>query len=227
MARPGLDERRLDDVRRDLDAGHQLAGAHDGAVERGEHLQRVDPVQQLQHPRPDVQHAVRCGQQVHAALVRAAGRQAPAGDGGRQTGGSLVLVQFVRPWDDDRQCLDAGGHGTLDGKQRQVLRHKLPALGPALAVHDEVADEDRPDHLGGRRTAGAEGRRAHSGQVAEASASSIARRAKTAVIAVRYSRSAWMSELTKWPSVACAAAAATTANDPSVPTSASSTTVAR
>src|SRR3989304_6068332 len=45
VARPGLDERRLDDVRRDLDAGHQLAGAHEGAGERGGNLPRGRPGQ--------------------------------------------------------------------------------------------------------------------------------------------------------------------------------------
>ena len=55
----------------------------------------------------------------------------------------------------------------------------------------------------------------------------MARRVKTSAMAVRYSRSAWMSELTVRLTVASAAAAATTSEEPSVPMRPSSTAVAR
>ena len=49
--RPGVHGRRVDEVRRDLDARDEVARPDDLAVERGEHLERVDPVDALQFGR--------------------------------------------------------------------------------------------------------------------------------------------------------------------------------
>ena len=43
--RPGVDRRGIDQVRGDLDAGDEVAARDDLAVERGEDLERVDPVE--------------------------------------------------------------------------------------------------------------------------------------------------------------------------------------
>ena len=69
---PGRDGGRRDDVRRDLDRCHQLPRRDDRPIERGEHLERVDPVEPLDLAHADVEDAGDGRDQVDAALVRSA-----------------------------------------------------------------------------------------------------------------------------------------------------------
>ena len=87
---------------RDLDARHELAGLDDGAVEGREDLERVDAVERLQVAAPDVQHAVRLGQQVDTALGRAALREPRPGDRLGQAERGLILVEVVVARQDGR-----------------------------------------------------------------------------------------------------------------------------
>ena len=73
----------------------------DLAVERGEHLERVDPVDALELGDADVQDAGRLGDQVDPALDRAARGQARPGDRGRQPERGVVLVELARLGDED------------------------------------------------------------------------------------------------------------------------------
>ena len=95
--RPGVDRRGVDEVRRDLDARDEVARRDDLAVEHGEDLERVDPVDPLQVGDADVQDARRLGEQVDPALGRPADGQAGPGDGGGEPEGGVVLVELARP----------------------------------------------------------------------------------------------------------------------------------
>ena len=93
--RAGVDDRRLDEVRRDLDARDEVAALDDLAVEDREHLERIEPVEPLELGDPDVDDAVGRGDQVEPALVRAADVEARPGDRLRQAERRLVLVELA------------------------------------------------------------------------------------------------------------------------------------
>ena len=126
----GVDDRRLDDVRRDLDARHEVAALDDLAVEDREDLERVEPVEPLELRDPDVDDARRRGQQVHPALVRAADLEARAGDGraSRRAASSSWSSPASSDQDRDRRPV----HRRV-GERREVVGGQPPALRPALA----------------------------------------------------------------------------------------------
>ena len=101
-ARALVDDRRLDDVRRDLDARHEIARLDDLAVEDGEHLERIDPVEPLEvgdpdvHARPGARRAGRPGSGPGRATVR----PGPATAVGEPERG-LVLVELAGLGDED------------------------------------------------------------------------------------------------------------------------------
>ena len=103
---PGLDDRARDHVRRDLDARDDIAGRHDRAVEPGEDLERIDPVEPLELGGPDVEDPVVRRQQVDPALDGPAPAQTRARDGIRQPERRVVLVQIAGLEDDDRDRAD-------------------------------------------------------------------------------------------------------------------------
>ena len=87
--------RRVDEVRGDLHARHEIALVDDLAVEGGEHFERIDPVDPLELGDPDVEHARERSEQVHPALGRSADRQARPGDGRGQAERRIVLVELA------------------------------------------------------------------------------------------------------------------------------------
>ena len=160
---------------------------------------------------------------------RSATPGSPPGDGRGQPEPRLVLVDLarIRAQHGDRRP----GRGA--GDRDEIGLAQPPALRPADAADREVAREHGPHEAGGRAAARDDPLEPHPrfrspvAQPSRASAASIARRVYTTAIAARYSALAWMSELTVRPPTTFAAAAATASADPSVPTSASSTSVAR
>ena len=138
---PGVDRGGIDHVRRDLDARDEVAGLDDLAVERGEDLERVDPVEPFELRDPDVEDARRLGDQVDPALVRAANGQPGTGHGGGETKRSVILVQLPGFRHEDRHRLPRLGRGD----RREVVRGQTAALRPALAGDRQVTGQDRPD----------------------------------------------------------------------------------
>jgi hypothetical protein len=144
--RPGVDGRGVDDVRRDLDARHEVTGVDDLAIEDREHLERVDAVEPLEIPDPDVDHAGGGGQQVDAALRRPALGQPGAGHRSGQPEPGLVLVELAWLGDDDTDRF-----AWIGGREgRQVVGGQAPALLPARPGDDEVARQDRAREPGRR-----------------------------------------------------------------------------
>ena len=126
---------------RDLHAGHEVALVDDLAIERGEHLERIDPVDPLELGDPDVEHARKRGQQVHPALGRSTDRQARTGDGRGQAQRGIVLVEFAGLGDED-------GHRrpVIGGREDvQVVGGQPPALRPAVIADRQVPREDGAD----------------------------------------------------------------------------------
>ena len=80
-------------------------GLDDRAVELGEDLERVEAIDPLQRPDPDVEDAVVGRPQVDPALDRPARFQPLSGNRERETQRGVVLVEFARVEQDDR-----GGH---------------------------------------------------------------------------------------------------------------------
>src|SRR5206468_11383102 len=127
-----------DDVWGDLHAGDQVAGLHDLAVERGEDLERVDPVEPLQCANPHVEDTRSRGDQVEPTLGRAAALQVWPGNRVSELDGGIVFVDVSRFHDDERADL------TLERrKPREVIGRETPPLGPALPSDHEVARDDR------------------------------------------------------------------------------------
>ena len=149
----GRHRRLVDDGRRDLDARDEVAGPDDRAVERGEHLERVDPVEPLQLPGPDEQHAAGLCEQVDPALVWSTDRDAVVADGRREPQRRVVLVKVARLEDEDRDPL-SGDRRRIGRQRRQVGRREPPALRPALGPDPQVAREDGPGEAVGRARAG-------------------------------------------------------------------------
>ena len=87
----------VDDVRRDLDARDEIARRDDLAVERGEDLERVDPVEPLELRDPDVEDARRAAARRSTRLwfgprtVEARARRRPSASRMRR----LVLVELA------------------------------------------------------------------------------------------------------------------------------------
>ena len=138
--RSRIDRRGIDEMRRHLDAGDQLARLDDLAIEDREDLERIDTVQPLQLRDTDVEDAGCLRVQVDPALGRAPDRQPRAGDGGRETDGRIVFVQLpgLRYQDAD------GLTGLGGGKRGQVVRGEPAALRPALARDGQVPSGGRP-----------------------------------------------------------------------------------
>ncbi len=168
----------------DLDAGDQVAGPDHLAVEQGEDLHRVDPVESLDEGAPNVDHAVHRGEQVHPALGRAARRQARSGDGRRESERRLVLVEVARLHDEHgdpvacQAAVPAHDDDPGRGKRVQVGAGQPPALGPAGTADGEVPGEDRPGQVNRRAAARDDPFEPHppTGQSPAASAASSARR---------------------------------------------------
>ena len=94
---PGVDDRRLDEVGRDLDARDEVAAPDDLAVEGREDLERVDPVEALEVGDPDVERRRPTSASRSTRLwAGPRDRQPRPGDGRRQTQRRLVLVQLAR-----------------------------------------------------------------------------------------------------------------------------------
>ena len=106
-----VDRGRLDEVRRDLDARDEVAPFDDLAVEHGEDLERVDPVEPLELGDADVEHAGGVGDEVDPALDRTALGQPGSGHGGGKTEGGLVLVELARLRDEDADRIARIGGG--------------------------------------------------------------------------------------------------------------------
>ena len=138
---PGIHGRGVDEVRRDLHAGDEIARLDDLAVERGEDLERVDPVEPLELGDPDVEDAGGLGEQVDPALGRAAHGQPGARHGRRQAEGRIVLVELPGLGDEDGDRIA----GLARGERGQVVRGQPAALRPALAGDGQVARQDGPD----------------------------------------------------------------------------------
>ena len=140
-----VDPGGVDDVRRDLDARDEIAARHDLAVEGGEDLERVDPVEPLEVGDPDVEDARGLGQEVHPALRRAAldRRLGPATAAASRSAASSS-------WSSPGSMTMTlnGSPGSAAGERGQVVGAQPAALDPA----------------GGRRSAGrARGRRRPAG----------------------------------------------------------------
>ena len=123
-------------MRRDLHAGHEHPPLDDLAVERREHLKRVDAVEALQFGDSNVQDTTRGGHQIDPTLRGASPLQVRSGHSVGQAQRSVILVQIA--------CLRDEHHPNLTverPKPIQIARGQPATLGPALAVHDEVAGQ--------------------------------------------------------------------------------------
>ena len=137
-------------MRGDLDAGHEVARGDDRAVEPGEHLERVDPVEPLQLGRPDVEDAVVRGEEIDPALDRSAPGQPRAADGVGQAERGVVLVEIARLEDDDRHRPDP--ERRISGPRLEIGRGQPAALRPAGPADGQVTREDGADEPIGRAT---------------------------------------------------------------------------
>ena len=125
------DDGLRDEVGRDLDARHEVAGSHDLAVEDREHLERIDPIEALERRQPDMDDAVGGGEQVDPALGRAAQGRAGARHGVGEPAGGLVFVEIARLEDQDgdgRARVARLGARRRRGDCRQIGRREAPAL---------------------------------------------------------------------------------------------------
>ena len=133
--------RRIHEVRRDLDAGHEVALVHDLAIERGEDLEGIDPVDAFQFGDAHVEHTRNGRHEVHPALGRTPDGQARTGDSRGQAQGRVILVEFAGLGDDD-----ADGRARIRRReQMQVVRRESPALRPAFVAERQIAREDGTD----------------------------------------------------------------------------------
>ena len=105
----------VDDVRRDLDARHEVALLDDLAVEDREHLERIEPIDAIQLGDEHRDDAVGRGDEVEPALVRTADVQIRAGDGLREPDRRVILVQLARL--DDEHGHRRPGIGRSEGQQ--------------------------------------------------------------------------------------------------------------
>ena len=131
--RAGIDRRRIDEVRRHLDARDEVAARDDLAVERGEDLERVDPVEPLEVGDPDVEDAVRLGDEVDPALGRTARsiRPGPATAAARRMAASSSCSS---PGSGTRTL--TGSPGSAAGERGQVVR--ASAAGPSTSASPET-----------------------------------------------------------------------------------------
>ena len=133
-------------MRRDLDAGDEIALLHDLPIEAGEDLERVDAVDPLEVRDVDVEDACVRREQVDPALHGAAAGQAAPADGIGEPCRGFVLVHLAGFEDEDRDRLAKVGVAELD----EIVLGQAPALRPALVTDLQVAGEDRADETGGR-----------------------------------------------------------------------------
>ena len=80
---------------RDLDAGDEIPGIDDLAVEDREDLQRVNPVEPLEFGDPDVDDARRGCDEIDSTLGRPPDDQPRPGDRGRKAQSRVVLVELA------------------------------------------------------------------------------------------------------------------------------------
>ena len=144
-------------MRRDLDAGDEIALLHDLAIETGEDLEGVDAVDPLEVRDVDVEDARVRGEQVDPALRRAAAGQAAPADRVSKPRRRFVLVHLTGFEDQDRDRLAKVGVAELG----EIVLGQAPALRPALVTDLQVAGEDRTDKSGGRASAGRDPFEAH------------------------------------------------------------------
>ena len=179
-----LDDGRRHDVRGDLHRGDQLARRHDGPVERREHLERIDPVEQLHLARADVEHARVRRDEVDAALVGTALLEARATHRGGEAEGRLVLVEVAGLHDEHRDGVDPELRRVGGGEGREVVGPR--AVGPSPTGRHRRAGRAPARRRSGQPTGGGPARfaraaRLRSGpptpaQPTRASAAWIARR---------------------------------------------------
>ena len=131
-ARARVDGRGVHEVRRDLDARDEVAARDDLAVERGEDLERVDPVEALELGDADVEDARGLGEQVDPALVRAADRQAGPGHRGREPDGRLVLVELARLGDEDADRVARIGALPIAARSSALSRRPFDQRSPPI-----------------------------------------------------------------------------------------------
>ncbi len=133
-----VDDRRLDDVGRHLDARHEVPGLDDLAVEHREDLERVEAVEPLELGDAHVDDAGLRGHQVDPALDRTARVESGSADRLGQAHGRLVLVQLAGVGEDDGDRRA----GRRRGERVEVVAAEPPALRPALLADRQVARED-------------------------------------------------------------------------------------
>ena len=176
-ARTLLDDRARHDMWRDLDAGHQIPGRDDLAVERGEDLERIDPVDLLEVADVDVEDAGHVAMRSTRLCVGPRRVETAARDGVGQPDGGIVLVHLPRLEHDHRDRV-----GEVGVRQpRQVVAGQAPTLGPPFIPEPQVARQHGTDQTAGRAPAGCDLFDAHrspfarSGQAAEGSLDRAAR----------------------------------------------------
>ena len=145
-----VDDGRLDQVRRDLDARHEVAARDDLAIEGGEDLQRVDPVDAFEVGDPDVEDAVGLGDEIDPALRRATDGQSGSGDGRGETQRRVVLVELAGLGNEDGDRVAGLGRG----QRSEIVGAQAPALRPAGPGDGQVTGEDRPSQTRGRASPG-------------------------------------------------------------------------
>ena len=213
---------------RDLDAGHEIALLDDLAVEDREDLERIEPIDALELRHEHLDHAVGRGDEVEPALVRPADVEVGASDGLREADRRVVLVQLAGLRHQHRDRRSRIGRG----ERQQVIGREPATLDPALAADRQVAGQDPVNEPPGYAPARSDLLDAHawrsfpSGETGERGFDRAPRidgcHARSIV-----PRPAWISPFTVSPSVACSAAAAMAAGEPSLPDSADSTARAR
>ncbi len=145
----GVHGRRLDEVRRDLDARHQIARFDHLAVEDREDLERIDPVEPFKVTDANVDDPVDVGQQVHAALRRPTIDQAGTGHRGGQAERRFVFVELAGVGNEDADRIARSG----SGQSRQIFGAQPATLRPTAARDRQVAGENRSDEACGRTSA--------------------------------------------------------------------------
>ena len=154
-----LDDRRVHDVRRDLDARYEVACATIWPSKTVNTSSGSSRLMRSSSGDEDVDDAVGRGHEVEAALVRAADVQVRAGDRTGQPQRRIVLVQLAGLDHEDRH-----GRSCLGGGEGEQVSSGQPAtLDPALPADLEVAGEDRPHQRRRRASTGSDSLDTHAG----------------------------------------------------------------
>ncbi len=111
-------------MRRDLDTRDQIAPFHDLAVEDGEDLEWIEPVEPFQLSHADVDDPRNSGHQVQTALVGPTDVEVRPRHRAGKPDGRIVLVKFAR-LDDEHRDRFARIRGTQDP---QIVRRQPPTL---------------------------------------------------------------------------------------------------